>query len=199
MILEETFSRSDGGGESWHVEKKQRTSFRMEICGIRGNYFLCNQKDNREESMSKAMEMKDHSLGGRLKQGFHLIHSERNWRLYYCFYESNLTYYVDEKIFCGEKVETIRLLQGEERFANGEKGGLGNARWQSGWGRGRGAVQILWWVGLIMTELPMCNVIPSLRPYLLPPLIQLSVRIRVAFLCATRSDLCFKVVLFYLD
>lgn len=40
--------------ELTYVEKKQRTSFRMEICGIRGNYFLCNQKARWEESMSRA-------------------------------------------------------------------------------------------------------------------------------------------------
>ena len=46
--------------------------------------------------------------------------------------ESNLIYCIHEKIFfCGEKSrKRLDYCREGERFANGERGGLGNARWQ---------------------------------------------------------------------
>lgn len=101
--------------------------------------------------------------------------------------ESNLIYCIHEKIFffCGEK--NRKLLD----YCRGRK----ICKWREGrarecqvaesgvmW-RGRGAAQFLDEPGLITeTEsVELCNVSPPLHPYPAPTLIQLSVRIRVAF------------------
>lgn len=103
--------------------------------------------------------------------------------------ESNLIYCIHEKIFfVGKKVENYWTTAVRGKGGKICKWREGRAREcqvaESGvmW-RGRGTVQILDEQGLIMeTEsVGLCNVIPPLRPSPAPTLIQLSVKIRVAF------------------